>query len=351
MKAALFYGGHDIRVGVVPDPVPGPGEVVVRVKAAGICGSDMHGYRNPGRSRASGYPYTSGHELAGEIAALGAGVEGLLIGQRVGVEPRHLTGCGKCRYCLRGDYHICPTRGMLNGQRVHSTGFAEYSLEPADKVFPLPDTMRIEEAAILDVYACAVHALRLVPVNPIHTVVVQGAGPIGLTALELFKLGGAKRVIVCGTSAHSLALATRLGADAVINSTAEDPAAAVLALTGGHGADVVIEAVGGSAPTLPIAINMAARGGSVLVIGMFSQPQTIDTAELMRKEVRLLSSNSYALWEGVPEFVVALDLLAAGKIKPGEYITHTFPLDQVAEGFAVADSKRASGAIKVVLLP
>ena len=102
MKAALFYGGKDIRVAEVPNPAPGPGEVVIRVRAAGICGSDLHGYREAGRKGAGGGgPYTSGHELAGEVSALGPGVAGLAVGQRVAVEPRHLVGCGRCRWCRR----------------------------------------------------------------------------------------------------------------------------------------------------------------------------------------------------------------------------------------------------------
>ena len=164
MKAALFYGGPDIRVETVPDPVPGPGEVLVRVRAAGVCGSDLHRYRNKDDRRAE--PSMTGHELAGEVAAVGPGVTGLTAGQRVGVEPRHLVSCGHCRWCLRGDTELCPEVGMENGKHMGSTGFAEYSLEPAHNCYPLPDTLPFDEAAILDVYAVAVHALHRVPVEP-----------------------------------------------------------------------------------------------------------------------------------------------------------------------------------------
>jgi len=135
MKAALFYGGPDIRVEMVPDPVPGSGEVLVRVRAAGVCGSDLHRYRR--RDDRQAEPSMTGHELAGEIAAVGPGVTGLAVGQRVGVEPRHLVSCGHCRYCLRGDTELCPEVGMEDGRHVQSTGFAEYSLEPASNCYPL----------------------------------------------------------------------------------------------------------------------------------------------------------------------------------------------------------------------
>lgn len=352
MKAALFYGGPDIRVEQVPDPVPGPGEVVVRVKAAGICGSDLHNYRDPSFSfyRTAG-PRLSGHELAGEVAAIGEGVTGLAIGQRVGVEPRHLVGCGHCRWCRRGDYHLCPTRGRRGEEHLSSTGFAEYSLEPAFNVYPLPDQVDLIEASILDVYACAVHALRLAPVNPSKTVAIQGAGAIGLTALELFKIGGAKKIIVCDVVDAALEMATRLGADAVVNSAKVNAVEAVRDLTDGEGADVVIEAVGGTAPTFGPDISMAARGGTVLVIGMYNNPQNFDIREAQAKEINVQLCNSYSLWDGVPEFKIALDLMAAGRLRAKELITHTFPLDQIKEGFEAAANKAKSGAIKVVILP
>ena len=352
MKAAWFYGGHDIRVGEAPTPEPGPGEALVRVKAAGVCGSDLHPYRNPSRLRAGvQVPYLSGHELAGEVAALGPGVTGLAVGQRVAVEPSHLVGCGRCRQCRRGDYHLCPVRGRVGGKRTSSTGFAEYSLEPADKLFPLPGWVSMEEASILDVYACGVHARRLAPINPASTVVVQGAGPIGLTAMEMFKLGGAKQVIVCDVLDHALEFAKRIGADEVINSSRTDPVQAVRDLTDGDGAEVVIDAVGGDAPIFGTNVRLAAPGGMVVVIGGYFSPQMLDTQDARAREVGIRISNSYSLWNGVPEVKIALDLLAAGKLRAKEYITHTFPLERIAEGFAAADRKAESGAIKVVIVP
>ncbi len=349
MKAALFYGGHNIRVEEVLDSVPQGSEVLVRVRAAGICGSDLHRYRDTSASEPE--PYMAGHELAGEVAVLGPYVTDLEIGQRVAVEPRHLVGCGQCRWCLRGDYQLCPTRGRAGHRRLYSTGFAEYSLEPSRNVYPIPDDLEMQHAAILDVYACSVHALHLAPVRPMQTVVVQGAGPIGLTAIELFKLGGAQRVIACDLLDEALAAAEEVGADAVVNSSEVNAVEAVQDLTDGIGADVVVEAVGGMAPTFAADVEMAARGGTVLVIGMYSQAQTLDTVTAQRKELKIHFSNSYGRWEGVPEFKIALDMMSAGKFNPEAYLTHTVSLDEIDRGFELADKKRESGAIKVVVLP
>jgi threonine dehydrogenase-like Zn-dependent dehydrogenase len=234
---------------------------------------------------------------------------------------------------------------------VHSTGFAEVSLELAHSIYPLPDGLSASEAALLDVYACAVHAVHLAPPRPMDTVVIQGAGPIGLACVEMYKLGGADKVVVCDVLAGALEAAGRVGADAVIDSAAADVSEAVMDMTGGVGADIVVEAVGGLAPTFSADVRMAARGGKVLVVGMFSRPQSLDAFEAQQKELCILFSNSYGRWDGVPEFGVALAQLAAGRLRPGVYITHTFSLDDIGRAFETADNKRTSAAIKVMVEP
>ena len=351
MKVALFYGGKDIRVEKVPDPTPGPGEVLVRVMAAGICGSDLHGYRDPDRGSGQPSPYMTGHELAGEVAVLGPGVRGLAIGQRVGVEPRHLVGCGRCRWCRRGDYQLCPELGQVGGEWVHSTGFSEYSLESAEKCYPLPDDLSIEEAAILDVYAVAVHAVHRVPPRPMDAVVVFGVGAIGLATAQVAKAAGAARVIGVGTRDEALELAKRVGCDDVVNVSQVDAVEAVRDLTDGEGAGVVFEAVGGRATTFPLAVGVAAQGGRVGIIGSFVEPQEVDAWACMRKELSLHWVWSYGAWNGVPEYEIALDMLVSGKYEAAPLITHRYPLEQIGEAFAAADDKRASGAVKVLVIP
>jgi threonine dehydrogenase-like Zn-dependent dehydrogenase len=293
----------------------------------------------------------TGHELAGVIAALGPGVVGLKVGQRVGVEPRHLVGCGVCRWCRRGDYQLCPDLGRVDGKALHSTGFAELSLESAEKCYPLSDALPIEHAAILDVYAVAVHALHRVPVSPTDIVVVLGVGAIGLATAQAARAMGASRVIAVGTRDAPLAVARRLGCDHTINTNREDVEEAVQTLTDGQGAEVVFEAVGGRAATLALATQVVGRGGRVGIVGSFQEPQTLDPGPCMRKEVSLIWVWSYGMWSGVPEFRVALDWMASGRIDPAPLITHRFPLAEIGAAFAAADNKRASGAVKVLIEP
>jgi 2-desacetyl-2-hydroxyethyl bacteriochlorophyllide A dehydrogenase len=350
MKTAVFYGGPDIRVEEIPDPRPGPGEVLVRVRAAGICGSDLHGYREPRADLR--YPLRSGHELSGEVAALGRDVVGLVVGQRVAIEPMHLVGCGRCVPCRRGDYHICPGRGVRDGKRLHSSGFSELDVVVADNAFPLPDHVSIEEAAILDVYGVAVHGVHRLPVRPFHSVAILGSGAVGLTQGQVARALGAARVIVVGTRDESLELARACGAaDEVVNASRGDPVRAVLDLTDGAGADVVFETVGGHSATVQQACEMAAFGGKVGVVGLFMVPIAVDARVAMRKELDLRWVNSYSSWEGVRELQIALDLLAAGTVQARPLLTHRVPLDRIAEGFAWAEQKRESRAVKVLVIP
>jgi threonine dehydrogenase-like Zn-dependent dehydrogenase len=350
MKTAMFYGGKDIRVEEVPDPVPAPGQALIRIKAAGICGSNLHGYRSgprPGRP----HPGNPGHELAGVVAALGPGVTKVKVGDRVGVEPRHLIGCGECRWCRRGHYEACPTRGLVDGVRRGSHGFAELDVAPEDNCYVLPDELSFDAAGILDVYGCAVHAIHRVPAKPSHTVVVVGTGAIGLSCAEAFRAVGVKQVIVVGRRDAILAQAKEIVADEVINSVKVDPVEALMDLTGGEGANTVIEAVGGLADTFANDVRMVARDGTLGIIGSFREPQLLDSREGMRKQIQITWINSYGMWEGVPEYKIAMDMMVDGRFKPLKLITHRFPLDEISAGFEAAANKAASGAIKVIITP
>jgi 2-desacetyl-2-hydroxyethyl bacteriochlorophyllide A dehydrogenase len=349
MRAALFYGGKDIRVEGVPTPEPGPGEVLVRVRSAGVCGSDLHNYRG-NRPPSMAIPWQQGHELAGEVVSLGAGVSGLSAGQRVGIEAEHLVGCGRCLHCAAGQYHICPDRGVVHGEKHGSHGFSEYDVCIARNCRPLPDQVSFDAAALLDCYACGVHALNRVSLTPDDTVVIVGAGAIALTLGQVAKAYGAARVVMLGTRREPLDAAVKAGsADDVIVNSEQDPVEAVMRLTGGDGVPVVFETVGGTAQLVGQCISMARRGGAVSVLGLFMKPQSIDASLGMQRELTVRWSNSFSTWRGQSEWVTALNLLSAGRLNPDPIITHHFPLDRIAAAFAAADDKRGSGAIRVMV--
>jgi threonine dehydrogenase-like Zn-dependent dehydrogenase len=356
MKAAMFYGGKDIRVEELPDPRPGPGEVLVDIGAAGICGSDLHPYRgrNPwGAAAGATVGRTAGHELAGLVAALGEGVTGLRVGQRVGVEPMHLVGCGTCRQCQRGDYHICPTRGQRNGQRHGSAGFSELDLAVADNVFPLPENVSLEAASMLDVYACGVHAINRIPVKAYDHVCVLGTGPIGMTMGQVARAAGVRKVIMVGRRDELLNVAKEVGAaDEVINNTKVDQLEeAIKEMTDGQGCDAVFESVGGEAETVKQAVEAASYGGKIGIIGAFWGDVAVAYRAANRKEIDLRWCNSYSTWQGEREYKIALDMVAEGRVQVEPLITHRFPLTDILAGFQAADDKKASGAIKVVVQP
>ncbi len=350
MKAALFYGGKDIRVADQSTPDPGPGEVLIGIKSAGVCGSDLHNYRG-NRAATQAVPWEQGHELAGVVEALGSGVDNLAVGARVGIEAEHLVGCGHCRECLRGDYHICPERGIVRGARHGSHGFSSHDVTLASNCFPLPDHVSFDDAAILDCYACGVHAVNRTPVPVDGTVVIVGAGAIAFTLGQVAKAYGAGRVIMVGTRPEPLQTAIDAGAaDEVIVNADEDPVQGALDRTDGEGAEVVFETVGGEAQLIDQCMAMARRGGAVSVVGLFTQPQTLDSqAQGMAKELVLTWSNSYSSWGGISEYQTALDLLASDRLNAGPIITHRFPQSRIAEAFGAADDKRTSGAIRVVV--
>jgi threonine dehydrogenase-like Zn-dependent dehydrogenase len=354
MRTAVFYGGRDIRVEEMPDPVPGPGEVLVDVGAAGICGSDLHPYRgaNPWGGQSAGARRT-GHELAGVVAALGEGVAGLRVGQRVGVEPMHLVGCGQCRQCRRGDYHVCPQRGMRDGQRHGSAGFSELDLAIAQNIFPLPDHVSLEVASMLDVYACGVHAINRIPLRALDNVCVLGTGPIGMTMGQVARAAGARRVIMVGRRDELLQRALEVGAaDAVVNNASVPSVGeAVAELTGGDLCDAVFESVGGTADTLGQAVEAAAYGGAIGIIGAFWGDVAVAYRAANRKEIDLRWCNSYSTWNGAREYQIALDMVADGRVKAEPLVTHRFPLQEIATAFQAADDKKASGAVKVVIQP
>jgi 2-desacetyl-2-hydroxyethyl bacteriochlorophyllide A dehydrogenase len=346
MKAARFYGGKDIRLETLPIPEPGHGDVLVQVKATGICGSDLHGYHHTPPKPLP--PRTAGHELTGQVVAVGDGITRHTAGARVAVEPT--VPCNKCPECLNGNYNICSKLEHIGG-RARSGGFAEYMLAPEDNVYRLPDNVSLEAGALTEVYAVAVHALSRVPVQPGARVAVIGSGPIGLTIAQMADLAGAESVIMLGKPDAPLQIAQQMIGATTINVDTTDPIEAVEAWSDGRGADVVFEAVGGRANTLMQATEIAAKRGRICMVGGHVAPLTLDARYARSRELTITWAFCYGRRDGKKEFQIALDLMGTSKLDPTLLITHRFPLDEIQQAFVVADGRDEYGSVKVLVVP
>jgi len=339
MRAAFCTGTEQLEVRDVPEPVPGPGEVIVRVRSCGICGSDLHFFHGalPAPS------VCPGHEISGEVYEVGQAVD-LHPGDRVAVEP--LVVCRECVYCRTGDYQLC-RRFRLLGAMVDG-GFAEYVRVPAYAAFPLPPGMDCEVGALTEPLAVAVHAVRLAPVRLGHRVLVLGGGTIGLVAVAAARAAGAGDVWSTVRHAHQARAAEALGATRVFTDPGD--AGALAAAATEHPVDVVIETVGGRADTLNEALLHVRPGGTVAVLGVFSTMPALNALLLLMKEVRIVGSLTYGRPDPRADFEIALHLLGAEPERFRQLITHRVPLAEIGRGFALAGDKRA-GSIKVAVTP
>ena len=341
MKAAQFYGGKDIRVEIIPDPTPEDGQVLVQVEAAGICGSDLHGYHHQPEKPLS--PRIGGHELAGLILDTGKGVTGYEKGARVAVEP--IMPCNDCPECYNGYYNIC---GNL---RHGGGGFAEFMITRPSNVYALPESVSVEGGVLAEVYAVAVHAVNRAMVSPGDRVAIIGSGPVGLTIAQVADVAGAASIAMLGKPDGPLQIAHEAVSAVPIHVDKTDAVAAIMDWSDGRGADVVFEAVGGTANTLEQATEIAAKRGRVCMVGGHRTPLTFSERFARSRELTVIWSFCYGRHGGRTEFQVAIDLLAAGKLDPNPLITHRFGLDDIGEAFAVAAGRDEHGSVKVLVLP
>ncbi len=338
MRIAVLYGPGDIRLEEAPVPVPAADEVLVEIRAAGICGSDLHRYRGldpwGGELRV---PQRGGHEIAGVVARRGRNAGDFEEGQTVAIEPMQLAGCGECYLCRRGDSNLC---SRLERRRA-SFGFSEFDVAPVGHIFACSDQLPAEEAALADVYACALHALHRSPVGPGDRVLTIGTGPLGFALGQLARLAGAK-VVMMGRREAALKQALSVGAcdeSVLCNDAPQDSA------------DSVFEAVGGGeSETIRLAVDAVVPGGAIIVLGAFAGDVRTPYREANRKEIRLRWSNGYSSWNGTREFRMALDLLASRRMNSAGLITHRFRLPEIAEAFATAEGKFQSNATKVTII-
>ena len=328
---------------------PGPGEVEIRVRACGICGSDLHALHHPERWQAG---RCLGHEVSGEVSELGAEVRGLRAGDRVALQP--VLFCGRCERCRGGSVELCSAAGGIFGLSMPG-GFGEYLTVPEQNLFRLADGLDFALGALAEPLAVAVHGYRLAgqldSTRPStgERVVVLGAGVIGLLAAFHARQAGAGEIAVSARYDHQGDMARQLGATHVFRAD-EEGAEDLLRWSVERPVDLVIETVGGSADTLSQAMDVMRRGGRICVLGFFDRGASMPAQALLVKEPRIVGSMMYGYSGPHADYDLAVELLRRFPDVLGELVTHRMPLEEVARGFAVAGDK-STGSIKVTVEP
>ena len=345
MKALLLTAPSQLEYVDFPAPQPADDEVLVKVHACGICGSDIHGWDgSTGRRRP---PLIMGHEAAGEIVAAGPRVTSWRAGDRVTFDST--ISCGTCAFCRSGQINLCDNRRVVGvapvEYRQHGA-FAELLAIPARILYRLPDTLPFAQAAMVEPVSIAIHAVQRTKIAPGSTAVVIGSGMIGLLVIQALRWAGAQQIVAVDLADNRLALAAKLGATHTINSGREDVVAAVTKITGGLGADTAFEVVG-FAPTLNLAISVLKRGGTCVLVGNLA-PKTQDfpLQAVVTKELSLLGSCSSA-----GEYPLCLDLIARGVIDVKPMIETVAPLADGAGWFEKLSAKDGGKYMKVILQP
>ncbi len=341
-KTARWNDAGELTVGEKSVPAPSPGEVQVAIGSVGICGSDLHFYRGQFPPRAG---ITPGHELAGNVTALGAGVRHVKEGDLVGVEP--LLRCGICPFCASGDYHVCQQRGLV-GEAIDG-GMSELANIPANTAYKTPDGIDAELAALAEPLACSVHGFNKVDLRGHQTVFVVGAGSIGLTAILAARANGAN-VVVLARHRHQQDAARRLGATEVIG---DDDAGAerMKELARQQAVDVAVETVGGRGDTLLTAQQVLRPKGKLVVLGVFTQPEVrINALHLALREIEIVGSMTYAASAGRADYQTALEVVAHYADVARTLVTHRFALDDVNDAFGAALDK-STQSLKVHIKP
>ena len=340
MKALLLSQYRHLELTDLANPNPGPGEILIRVAACGICGSDVHGYDGSTGRRIP--PLVMGHEAAGTIAEIGENVEGFTKGDRVTFDST--VYCGECANCLRGDINLCDRREVLGvscGDYRRAGAFAEFVSVPARIVHRLPANLSFEEAALLEAVAVALHAVSLAQVAPESTALVIGAGTIGLLVQQALRVAGSSRVFVADVDHTRLALSKSLGATETLS---QDGRQQIEKLTNGVGVDVAVEAVGATDP-ISTAIDSVRKGGSVVLVGNVSPNVTIPLQKVVSRQIRLQGSCASA-----GEYPKAIELMANGQIQVKPLISAVAPLADGPQWFERLYA-REPNLMKVVLTP
>ena len=343
MKALVLEEYKKLVIDEVAAPDVAPNEVLVRVKSCGICGSDVHGFDGGSGRRIP--PLIMGHEASGVVDQVGSNVNRFQPGDRVTFES--MISCGHCGFCRRGAPNLCDKRRALGvsceDYRRHGA-FAELVNVPEHIVFPIPDNLSFDEAALVEPISVAVHAVNRTPIQLGDTAVVVGAGMIGLLALQALRTAGCGRIISVDLEDDRLAIARGLGADDILNSRNVDIPAVIREMTAGLGADIALEAVGADA-TVRMSIDSVRKGGIVTLIGNVTPDVGFPLQSVVTREISVYGSCASA-----NDYPACLELMDRGAIKAAPIISASVPLDQGAEMFDRLYAKEP-GLTKVILRP
>ena len=338
MKVAPGVGNIEVRD--IPEPVPGPGQVKIEIRAAGICGTDLHIYKDEYGSRP---PVVLGHEVAGVLVETGPEVTGIRIGARVTSETFYYT-CGACLLCRRGLINLCPHRLSI-GSGVNG-GFTKYLIVPAKNVHELPENVDFEGGALSEPLACVVNGVFRTPtVSPGDLAVIAGPGAVGLLAIQVVKAAGARTVLLGASGDEKrLELGRSLGADYVVNVQEEDPRRLVADLSvEGMGADVVYECSGAPRAAMSL-LDLVRKAGRYVQIGVLGKPITWDVDQLVMKELVATGGFSQVPWA----WARALELMRSGAVQTKPLATSVLPLTEWQRGFEGFETRTG---IKTLLVP
>ncbi|MFD4530247.1 zinc-binding dehydrogenase [Streptomyces sp. NPDC058470] len=349
MLAAVLGGPGVIRTSRLPLPQVGPEDVLVHVRRASLCGTDLkiRSHRFFGDGRPASDQFVPGHEYAGVVAAVGSAVDEFQVGDRVVTEAHR--GCMRCANCLAGAYTDCLNYGnRRKGHRVQGMtvngGFAEYALNHVSTLYRLPDSVDFDSAVVLTTVGTVMHALDVLGSLIVGaSVAVIGPGPIGLLGAQVARELGAEVVVLTGTRDARLEIGRKFGADLTVNSRDEDAVLAVRNATGGQGADIVLEC-SGAPSAVDDALRMARRSGKVVLVGFFDRPVTADLNHAVMNGISIQTVRG----EGAGSVARAVSLAGRGRLRTAELVTHHFGLEDVAEAFDTYAERRGN-AIKVML--
>lgn len=321
----------------VPVPEIKDNEVLVRIKRIGICGSDIHVYH--GKHPFTKYPITQGHEVSGQIAAFGASVQGLHIGQKVTIEPQVV--CGRCYPCRHGKYNLCEELKVMGFQ---TTGTAsEFFAVSAEKITPLPDTMTYDQGAMIEPLAVTVHAARRFPDIEGSSVAILGCGPIGILLMQTCKALGARSVMITDVSEGRLALARKCGADFAVNTADVDFGDAMIEAFGPDKADVIYDCAGNDT-TMGQAIKYARKGSTIILVAVYAGMANVDLAVLNDHELDLNTTMMYRH----EDYVTAIKLVEEGRVRLEPLMSKHFAFQDYLDAYRYIDANREA-TMKVII--